>query len=149
VEKKLDRVLEALERLSRTPTPPLDDVSPAASVEGRPPSGGDGPVAVDTPEPPASDSPDVPPAAEPPPPGDENKLPPSDSAGSPDSLKLVLSRTRHAPLPLADRLQNLEKQMQSVIQRLDRLEARLKSLDARVGGSEIENLQVPPTTPTP
>jgi hypothetical protein len=149
LEKKLDRVLDALERLSRTPPPRSDDVGLATSVEARPVPEAIESVPGETPDlPPTNPTPEsdlaVPPPATRLAPAQGTALPERRSFGPPDASRPVQPPTRQASL--ADRLQLLEQQMRQVQQHLERLDARLKMLDARVGGPEIENILGPPPT---
>jgi RNA polymerase sigma factor (sigma-70 family) len=118
LEKKLDRVLEALEHLSPTSLPSANSTV-TSSVESD--------AAPTTVEPPANDA--APAPAQPGPQGSKRNGP----MGPP---------TREATL--VNRVNFLEKQMQQVQHQLQKLEKRLQSLDARVGGSEAGP---PPPTP--
>jgi RNA polymerase sigma factor (sigma-70 family) len=136
LEKKLDRVLDALERLSgsRTPAPNPGgaDLVPASTA----PVVGPAPRPA-TAAPPAADIRPEPelaqlPTPAPPPASVPVPAPPPDMVGIAGD---VLGRAS-----LSDRLQSLEQQMQQVQQRLERLEGRLKSLDARVGGGSVREV---------
>jgi RNA polymerase sigma factor (sigma-70 family) len=116
LEKKLDRVLEALERISGTGGPRLDrpsqgyvnsmsDLALPSSVAKRPAN------AV-----PAGPGPGGMPPGLAEPPGAGWAVDPQDSR------------------PLSDRMQAVEQQIQGILQRLGRVEEQLKSLDARIGG---------------
>jgi hypothetical protein len=141
LEKKLDRVLDALERLSRTPAPLPNHVGLAALVDNQPAplvnvatSGSSAPAPMPEPEPLVA-----PPAPQP----QEVPTLPVDRSFRPSSSSRSPQPPRQASM--VDRLQLLEQQMRQVQQHLERLEARLKALDARVGGPEIENLPAPTT----
>ena len=161
LERKLDRLLEALERMSRTPSPePSPRVEPTSATEPTPVERSPReentrtarflaearPALVESvvvgtsnlPTPAVAPEPAPTRANSEPQPGSANNFPlpegrPSENQGQP---RPATPPTRQASL--ADRLQSLEQQMQQVQNRLDRLEGRLKSLDTRVGGPEIE-----------
>jgi RNA polymerase sigma-70 factor (ECF subfamily) len=106
LEQKLDRVLEALERLSKTLPPP----APNAMYGGMP-----------------GRTPMMPP---------ENLALGETPAGLPPPTAYAppLPGPTSPPTTLAHRLDALEKENQQMRQRLERLEEQLKALDARVGG---------------
>jgi hypothetical protein len=137
LEKKLDRVLEALERLSKTNPPPAPMAVPGTVTVPHDPAA---PTALE-------------PAIAGPAPATVASAPETDEYGPP-------APSLHAPpppagpfpparMPLATRLEALEKQMQQVQQRLERLETQLKALDARVGGGGEEGSTQPRFLPNP
>jgi hypothetical protein len=104
LEKKLDRVLEALERISGTGNARLDG-RPGAALNS------------------------ISAAA--------NRL----AVPAPSVALSRLLGERYAtkedapdPVPLSDRVQAIEQQIQEILQRLGQVEEQLKSLDARIGG---------------
>jgi hypothetical protein len=116
LERKLDRVLEALERLA----------SPGDSRLPRSP----GAIANALPE----DRP-LPAGATPPP--DRAMTPRGPGGMFPGNVaRADTGFAADAPDPrsLSDRLQAVEQQIQGMLQRLERVEGQVKSLDARVGG---------------
>ena len=155
LEKKLDRVLDALERLSHSPSPSRDRRDVATSIEER--TVGRRPPGVRQP---SIRSPWPHPTRH-----RRLRLPrpfpmlhlPGPSFPRRDTSWACLT---HWPMrqdrkvrdfvtakqpSMVERLQILEKQMGQVQQHLERLDARLKLLDARVGGPEIENISGPTT----
>jgi RNA polymerase sigma factor (sigma-70 family) len=155
LEKKLDRVLEALERLSSREEPPfrthgrvVNSVSRGSSSE-RPPSATDGPPdqpGHGKPEAPSGNPPDQPAQ------GKETARGEGSLQGqrelrpvSPNLIHGELDFDGHLvdPRTLSDRVQALEQQMQQVQQQLERLDEQLKSLDARVGGGRGERAAAP------
>jgi hypothetical protein len=71
-------------------------------------------------------------------PGDPNRFPPSEPqvAESTAVGRFFVALKEDAPdsRPLSDRLQAVEQQIQGMLQRLERVEEQVKSLDARIGG---------------
>jgi hypothetical protein len=117
LERKLDRVLEALERISspgdspsrRLTTPAGDFVD--SMPEDRPlPRGKGVPVPADW---------DTVPRAK----GERLLV-----------RKAWTDDRSAADRPLSDRMQAVEEQIQGILQRLERMDEQLKSLDARIGG---------------
>jgi RNA polymerase sigma-70 factor (ECF subfamily) len=116
LEKKLDRVLEALERLAPGAAPHYQAHSPRNALA----SGDLAPVAESRA---VSDTTSVPPKQE------HQAATITVARGD-----TVLTLDHVGNRPLSDRVQALEQQMQQVQARLAQLEGLLKALDARVGG---------------
>jgi RNA polymerase sigma-70 factor (ECF subfamily) len=116
LEQKLDRVLEALERLA----------SPGDSRLTRPAGRLVNTMPEDRPLPAQAIPPHDTASVSPAPGGILPALPArTDDGSAVDPLE---------PRPLPDRMQAVEQQIQGILRRLERVEGQLKSLDARIGG---------------
>jgi RNA polymerase sigma factor (sigma-70 family) len=177
LEKKLDRILDALDRMTKSePSPPpgADELSPLPRLpDGR--RYHDRPYIATKPVQaayvdvqPASDDADQANSSSshrpPRPPADVDRVAPSVSEvpPPPEAPNNPLSPSMRPPGPpppptplepekmsLADRLGSLEQQMAQVQQRLEQLEHRLNRLDARVGGADPDQSPPPRTEPVP
>jgi RNA polymerase sigma factor (sigma-70 family) len=151
LEKKLDRILDALDRLSR-PAPPRQpdpELAPASANFGSPPTAPGGaqllaPMPHPTPTP--SAAPHV--YGEIPPPG------PSAMPGGPVPTTPPVANEVRQPAPLVplgntitDRLHVLEGQMISVDQEIRQIRVELANLRKQVGDSPTPEAPVPPPAP--
>ncbi len=148
LEKKLDRILDALDRLSR-PAPPRQpdpELAPASADFGSPP-----PAPGGSQLPPPMPHPTTTPSAIPQPEDDEIPLVPDDEAPSPAARSRVRpeKRARQNANSITDRLNALEHRMQLFEQATRQIRTELNELRKQVGGDPTSEAPASPPAPRP